>query len=158
MKGGRREGAGRKLGSVARIDAEARQRAHAGGQTPLEFLSSIMRDQREDKRDRLDAAKAAAPYCHAQLASNIISADGEGGPVGIAVMEATDEMRARALAAFMAKTKFEARDAGERKFHVLAGRSPNQTASGRWREPDGCLSREAEGNALVDLRSHAPAM
>lgn len=31
--------------------------------------------------------------------------DGEGGPIGIAVMEATDEMRARALAAFMAKTK-----------------------------------------------------
>lgn len=38
------------------------------------------------------------------LVATTISGD-PNAPIGIAVMEATDEMRARALAAFMAKTK-----------------------------------------------------
>ena len=59
MRGGRREGAGRKPGSVSRIDAEARQRAVAGGMMPLDYLLSIMRDENEGKRERIDAAKAA---------------------------------------------------------------------------------------------------
>src|SRR5271169_5548941 len=58
-----RDGAGRKPGSVARIDAEARQRALAGGEMPLDFLLSVMRDDKRDFPARLDAAKAAAPYC-----------------------------------------------------------------------------------------------
>jgi hypothetical protein len=67
----------------------------------LEYLLSIMRDQREDKRDRLDAAKAAAPYCHARLASTELSGPNDGP---IETREVTDEMRARALAAFFKKT------------------------------------------------------
>jgi hypothetical protein len=102
MRGGKREGAGRKPGSVARIDAEARRRAHGGGITPLDYLLSIMRDESEDKRERLDAAKAAAPYCHARLASTELSGP-NGGP--IQTREITDEARVRALAAFLAKTK-----------------------------------------------------
>ena len=39
-----------------------RKRALAGGMTPLDYMLSIMRDENEDKRERLDAAKAAAPY------------------------------------------------------------------------------------------------
>jgi hypothetical protein len=77
MRGGKREGAGRKLGSVARIDSEARQKALAGGVTPLDFLLSVMRDDERAFHVRLDAAKAAAPYCHARLASTELS-----GPSG----------------------------------------------------------------------------
>jgi hypothetical protein len=87
MRGGRREGAGRKPGSVARIDYEARQKAHACGLTPLDYLLSVMRDESEDKRERLDAAKAAAPYCHARLTSTELS-----GPDGI-VKLTTSEVR-----------------------------------------------------------------
>ena len=102
MRGGRRAGAGRKRGSVAKIDYEARRQAHATGLTPLDYLLAIMRDEGEDKRERLDAAKAAAPYCHARLSSTEFSGPGKGP---IETMEITDEMRARALAAFIAKMK-----------------------------------------------------
>ena len=73
MRGGKREGAGRKPGSVARIDHEARQKAHASGLTPLEYLLSVLRDESQDERVRLDAAKAAAPYCHNRLSSTEVS-------------------------------------------------------------------------------------
>jgi hypothetical protein len=109
MRGGKREGSGRKPGSVARIDAEARQRALAGGMMPLDYLLSIMRDETEDKRERLDAAKAAAPYCHARLTSTELS-----GPNGgtIEIRDVTDQDRARALAAFIAKTKTKTKAKG----------------------------------------------
>jgi hypothetical protein len=84
MRGGKREGAGRKPGSVTRIDAEARQRAAAGGMMPLDYLLAIMRDESEHKRERLDAAKAAAPYCHARLTSTELS-----GPSGEPVLVRT---------------------------------------------------------------------
>ena len=101
-RGGKREGAGRKPGSVARMDAAARRKALDSGMTPLDYLLSIMRDESEEKRERLDAAKAAAPYCHARLASTELSGP-NGGP--IQTREITDEMRAKALANFIARTK-----------------------------------------------------
>lgn len=36
---------------------------------PLDYLLSIMRDEDLPRPDRVDAAKAAAPYVHAKLAS-----------------------------------------------------------------------------------------
>jgi hypothetical protein len=79
-RGGKREGAGRKLGSVAKLDADARRKAMEGGMMPLDYLLGIMRDEDQDARWRLDAAKAAAPYCHARLSSTELS-----GPNGSAV-------------------------------------------------------------------------
>ena len=79
-RGGKREGAGRKLGSVAKLDADARRKAMEGGMMPLDYLLVIMRDEDQDARWRLDAAKAAAPYCHARLSSTELS-----GPNGSAV-------------------------------------------------------------------------
>lgn len=67
--GGAREGAGRKRGAVARIDAEARAKVLEEGESPLDFLLRIMRDANADEARRIDAAKAAAPYVHAKLAS-----------------------------------------------------------------------------------------
>jgi hypothetical protein len=67
--------AGQKQGSVAKIDAEARKRMIEGGITPLDFLLAVMRDNHQDVRVRLDAAKTAAPYCHARLASTELSGE-----------------------------------------------------------------------------------
>ena len=36
---------------------------------PLDYLLSIVRDESQDRPARVDAAKAAAPYCHARLSS-----------------------------------------------------------------------------------------
>jgi hypothetical protein len=47
---------------------------------PLDYLLGIMRDKDQDARSRLDAARAAAPYCHARLSSTELS-----GPNGSAV-------------------------------------------------------------------------
>jgi hypothetical protein len=51
-----------------------------GATAPLDYLLGIMRDKDQDARSRLDAAKAAAPYCHARLSSTELSGP-SGGPV-----------------------------------------------------------------------------
>jgi hypothetical protein len=45
---------------VSRLDAEARRKAKEGGMMPLDYLLRTMRDQDQDGRSRLDAAKAAS--------------------------------------------------------------------------------------------------
>jgi hypothetical protein len=100
-RGGRREGAGRKPGSVSKLDAEARRKAQESGLMPLDFLLGIMRDEQRDQRSRLDAAKAAAPYCHARLSSTEVSGP-SGGPVAVHtrvldVSHITDEAELDAL-------------------------------------------------------------
>jgi hypothetical protein len=81
-RGGKREGAGRKPGSVSKLDVEAHKRAAEGGVMPLDFLLSIMRDAEQDARWRLDAAKAAAPYCHARVSATEVSGP-NGSPVSV---------------------------------------------------------------------------
>ncbi len=81
-RGGSREGAGRKPGSVT-----VRSRAIANGllddgQSPLEFMLQIMRNPAAKEEDRMDMAKAAAPFCHAKLSSVEASGPG-GGPLEI---------------------------------------------------------------------------
>ncbi|MCA8908514.1 MAG: hypothetical protein KDA64_11610 [Rhodospirillaceae bacterium] len=66
--GGARPGAGRPKGSVNRLVSEAVEQAKAGGRMPLEHLLGVMRDPAKDTATRLEAAKAAAPYCHPRLA------------------------------------------------------------------------------------------
>lgn len=67
--GGPRPGAGRKPGSINRATAEARKRAEEGGVLPLDFMLNHMRDESAPMAERLDMAKAAAPYVHAKLSS-----------------------------------------------------------------------------------------
>lgn len=50
------------------LDDLARERSAITGQTPLEFLLEVMRDTRNSLYTRMEAAKSAAPYCHARLA------------------------------------------------------------------------------------------
>lgn len=47
----------------------------AGGETPLDHLLAVMRDEQNDQAVRLDAAKAAAPYVHPRLASMTVAGD-----------------------------------------------------------------------------------
>jgi hypothetical protein len=68
-RGGSRSGAGRKPGAINKATAKAREAAEAGGIMPLEFMLTIMRDPDAARAERLDMAKAAAPYVHAKLAS-----------------------------------------------------------------------------------------
>jgi hypothetical protein len=67
MKGGHRPGAGRKPGSLNRLSRKAREEATATGELPHEFLLRVVRGAKIDGHtptfaERVDAAKAAAPY------------------------------------------------------------------------------------------------
>ena len=57
--GGRREGAGRKSTKHEFVDD--------GLETPLMYMLKVMRAPRSNKMQRMEAAKAAAPYCHSRL-------------------------------------------------------------------------------------------
>lgn len=86
-KGGSRPGSGRKAGVPNKRTQEVQAAVEASGITPLEYMLSVMRSEAPDTDDpvvlmrhieaRMDAAKAAAPYVHAKLAS--IEHTGEGG-------------------------------------------------------------------------------
>lgn len=86
IKGGKRPGAGRKKGVPNKITAAMREKALGSGTSPLEVLLGIMRKAEPKQRpkesvlvfvsrwkywadQRLDAAKAAAPYIHPRLQS-----------------------------------------------------------------------------------------
>lgn len=65
-RGGPRPGAGRKKGGHNKLTEEAVAKAN-DGLSPLDYLLDVMRDTEADEARRIDAAKAAAPYCHAKL-------------------------------------------------------------------------------------------
>jgi hypothetical protein len=66
------------------MNQEARQKAAEGGIMPLDYMLSVLRDETAEATARMDAAKAAAPYVHAKLAS--VEHKGEdGGPLQIIV-------------------------------------------------------------------------
>src|SRR5215469_12548811 len=75
--GGARPGAGRKPGQATKMNERAREEALAGGISPLAYLLQIMRDEEQGQATRMDAAKAAAPYVHARLATIEHSGDTE---------------------------------------------------------------------------------
>jgi hypothetical protein len=67
--GGARPNAGRKPGTLNKATKAAREKAEAEGITPLDFMLQVMRDEEATRAERLDMAKAAAPYVHARLSS-----------------------------------------------------------------------------------------
>ena len=70
-----KRGRGRPKGSFSKSSKAQIERVTAnGGLSPLEYLASIYQNGGEDIRHRIDAAKAAAPYVHARLASTEIKA------------------------------------------------------------------------------------
>ena len=60
---------GRPKGSRNQTPRNRRLAAEVAGMTPLQYLLSIMTDKTQEQGVRVDAAKAAAPYCHARLQS-----------------------------------------------------------------------------------------
>lgn len=90
--GGARHGAGRKPGAATKLNEAARKQAAEGGLMPLDYMLSILRDESTDPETRMDAAKAAAPYVHAKLAS----VEHKGG---LDVTTQTKEQRDAAVAA-----------------------------------------------------------
>jgi hypothetical protein len=94
MRGGKREGAGRKPGSKTQKTAEIALKAAEQGVTPLEYLLEVMRkpipDDMSDELkarmigSRMDAAKAAAPYVHPRLQA-IEHSGKDGGDIPISL-------------------------------------------------------------------------
>jgi hypothetical protein len=61
--------------------------AMQSGQTPLEFLLQIMNDDEFSQRERIEAARAAAPYCHPKLSAVDVNAT-----IGVSHEDALDEL------------------------------------------------------------------
>ena len=72
-RGGKREGAGRKPGSINRFSKQTLDRVTRAGILPVDYLLSVMRDDAFSTAERLDAAKAAAPYLHHKLTTQSLS-------------------------------------------------------------------------------------
>lgn len=92
-RGGARPGAGRKKGIVSfkdslatRIQTEAKAEAirevvrevRKKGDTPLEYMLSVMRDDTVDNKRRDAMAAAAAPYLHPRLSNATLNVKNTG--------------------------------------------------------------------------------
>jgi hypothetical protein len=91
-RGGKREGAGRRAGSSTIKTREVADKAAAEGLTPLDYMLSVLRDEGMEPAARMDAAKAAAPYVHAKLASVEHKGDG-GGPLVLEIIRFADKAK-----------------------------------------------------------------
>ena len=65
--GGYRPGAGRPPGALNKRTQDTVAQIEESGLTPLDYLLSVMRDTGKPDNERIDAAKAAAPFVHARL-------------------------------------------------------------------------------------------
>lgn len=83
-RGGKREGAGRKVGSVNKANAARAALIAASGLTPLDYMLSVLRDEEADKKRRDWAAKEAAPYCHNRM-SAVEHMGKDGGPIQVTI-------------------------------------------------------------------------
>ena len=82
MRGGKREGAGRKVGIRNKLTAQRQAEIAASGETPLDYMLRVMRDGSADSSRRDDMAKASAPYVHPKLAA-VEHTGKDGGPIAI---------------------------------------------------------------------------
>lgn len=112
MKGGRREGAGRKKGSANKVTTAAKEKALKGGIMPLDYMLGVLRKPIPPRADietkmrlhavKMDAAKAAAPYVHPKLNSTVLTGP-EGGPIQTEVAEQSELNIARRVAFILAE-------------------------------------------------------
>jgi hypothetical protein len=76
--GGKRAGAGRKKGSPNKATAAREAEIRATGETPLDYMLRIMRDEAAPVERRDDMAKAVASYVHPKLAAVDVNAQLNG--------------------------------------------------------------------------------
>ena len=65
--GGKRPGSGRKRGGANRKSREVADAVAVTGETPLDYMMSVLRDQNAEQARRDEMAKSAAPYVHPRL-------------------------------------------------------------------------------------------
>lgn len=87
-RGGARPGAGRPRGRRSDKTLKRLEAIDTSGLSPLEYMLSVLKDEKQPMPIRLDAAKAAAPYMHPRLA-NVELGGKDGGPIPI-VISSTD--------------------------------------------------------------------
>jgi hypothetical protein len=87
MAKGSKTGGGSRKGRPNKATAAREAEIAASGLTPLEYMLKVLRNKKEDKDRRLDAAKAAAPYVHPKLSSIVHKGDAKQ-PVAVATMGA----------------------------------------------------------------------
>jgi hypothetical protein len=104
-RGGKRPGAGRKPGGKnARHSRNIVLEAQERGETPLQYMLAIMKDQTVPIERRDEMAKAAAPYCHPRLQAAALALSGtdelasllqeiNGTSRGLPRLEADDETK-----------------------------------------------------------------
>ena len=81
---------GRKKGSLNKVTSAMKAAIAASGETPLEYMLRIMRDEAAESTRRDDMAKAAAPYLHPRLSS--IEHSGDNDTIRKAVDMTDDEL------------------------------------------------------------------
>ena len=81
---------GRTVGTRNKKTAAVLEAIEKSGMTPLDYMLSVMRNENNDPRERLNAAMGAAPYVHAKLASVEVSGPNKG-PIVVAA-STLDEM------------------------------------------------------------------
>ncbi len=81
MRGGRRPGAGRPPGAKNRKTVEMQAAIEASEMTPLDYMISVMRNEDNDPRTRLEAAHHAAPYVHSKLTATELTVNKEPADV-----------------------------------------------------------------------------
>jgi hypothetical protein len=68
QRGGRRAGAGRPKGAISLSTRAIIEAARSGGETPIDYMLRIMRDENSPDARRDSMARAAAAYLHSKLA------------------------------------------------------------------------------------------
>ncbi len=71
---------GRQRGARNRATAARERKIAASGQTPLEYMLQILRDEDSEDEDRRWAATTAAPYVHPRIQPIVYRGD-DGKPV-----------------------------------------------------------------------------
>lgn len=75
---------GRRKGTPNRASAAMAAEIAKSGETPLEYMLRVMRDQTIDRGRRDDMARAVAPYVHPKLAAVEHTGEG-GGPIQVTI-------------------------------------------------------------------------
>lgn len=90
-RGGAREGAGRKSGTINKVSAAKRAEIAATGLTPLDYMLKVMRDDAAPADRRDDMAKASAPYVHPKLAA-VEHTGKDGGAIQVVISQSDADL------------------------------------------------------------------